>query len=119
MDGKLARRSPRRSNLSGDLLGPRINVGPLAIVTRVAAEGFEQQPPPCGPVIEINDSGKDTIVAGMKRLFELADLPGLLLDQCANNGMSIAERPNREQPHRLLRERCGVPAHEVRGVGRP
>ena len=63
----------------------------LAIVARVAAEGFEQQPPPCGPVIEINDSCKDTMVAGMKRLFELADLLGLFLDHAPDNWMSIAE----------------------------
>lgn len=112
-------RSTLRPNLAGDLLCPRINVGPLAIVARVAAEGFEQQPPPCGPVIEINDSCKDTIVAGMKRLFELADLLGLFLDQSADDWMSVAERSNGEQPHGLLRERCGVPAHKVRGFRRP
>jgi hypothetical protein len=46
----------------------------------MSAERFEQEPPPCGPVIEINDSRKDTIVAGVERLFELADLLGLFPD---------------------------------------
>ena len=38
----------------GDLLCPCINVGPLAVVARVPAESFEQQPSPCGPLIKIN-----------------------------------------------------------------
>ncbi len=57
-------RSVLRPNLLRDPLGPRIDVGPLAVVPRVPAEGFEQEPPPRGPVIEINDSGKDAIVTG-------------------------------------------------------
>jgi hypothetical protein len=61
-----------------DLLCPRIDVRPLAVVVRVPAEGFEQEPPPCGPVIEINDSRKNTIVAGVKHVFEFADLLRLL-----------------------------------------
>src|SRR5687767_15234274 len=109
----------RRRNLAADLLCPGINVRPLAIVARVAAEGFEKQPPPCWPVIEINDACKDTIAAGMKRLFELADLLGLFLDQAADNWMSISERSNGEQPYGLLREGGGVPAHKCRGFRRP
>ena len=85
------------SNLARDLLCPRINIRPLAIVARVAAEGFEQQPRPCGPVVEINHSREDTIVAGMKCLF-------------GSNG---------EQPHGILRERCGVLAHDAFGFGGP
>jgi hypothetical protein len=68
-----------RSNLVRDLLCPRIYVGPLAVVARVPAESLEQQPSPCGPVIEINDTRKDAIVARVNRLFELADFSGLLL----------------------------------------
>ena len=51
----------------------------------------------------------------MKRLFELADLLGLFLDQAADNWMSISERSNGEQPYGLLGEGCGVPAHKGRG----
>ena len=65
--------------------------GPVAVVARVSAKRFEQQAPPCGPMIEINDSGKDAIAAWVKGLSELADLPGLLLDQAADNWMPIAE----------------------------
>ena len=53
----------RRSKLLRDPLGPRVDVRPLAVVAPVPAEGFEQEPPPCGPVIKINDSRKDAIVA--------------------------------------------------------
>ena len=49
--------------------------------------------PRCGPVIEINDSRKNTILARPNHLFEFADLLGLLLDQSADNRMSIAEDP--------------------------
>jgi hypothetical protein len=42
-------------------------------------------------VIEINDSRKDAIVARVKRLLELANLLGLLLDQSTDNRVSIAE----------------------------
>jgi len=52
------------SKLVRDLFCPRIDVKPLAVVARLPAEGFEQEPPPCGPVIEIDDSRKDAIVAG-------------------------------------------------------
>ena len=59
----------------------------MAVVAGVPAERFEQQPSPCRPMIEIDDSGKDAVVAGMKRVLELADLLGLFLDQAADNGM--------------------------------
>src|SRR5678816_3207277 len=91
--------SVRRSKLAGDLLCPRIDVRPLAVVARLSTEGFEQEPRPCGPVIEIDDARKDAIVARVKCVFELADLLGLLLDQCSDNGVSIAERSDAEQPH--------------------
>jgi hypothetical protein len=41
-----------------DFLRPRIDIRPLAVVARVPTKSFEQEPPPCGPVIEINDSAK-------------------------------------------------------------
>ena len=83
----------------------------------MAAEGFEQLLP-CGLVIEINDSCKDTIVTGMKRLFKLSDLLGLFLNQSADNWMSIAERCNGRQAQGLLRERGGGAAHKARGFRR-
>ena len=112
-------RSVLRSKLLRDPLGPRIDVRPLAVVARVPAEGFEQEPPPCGPVIEINDSRKDAIVTGVKRVFELADLLGLLLDQSADNRVSIAERSNAEQPHGFSRQDDSVPTHKFSRFCRP
>src|SRR5678815_669663 len=44
----------RTPNFAGDLLCPRINIRPLAIVARVPTEGSEEQPPPGGPVIKIS-----------------------------------------------------------------
>ena len=108
-----------RSKLLRDPLGPRIDVRPLAVVARVPAEGFEQEPPPCGPVIKINDSRKDAILAGVKRLFELADLLGLLLDQAADNWVSVAERSNAEQPCGLARQDGSLAAYEFSGFCRP
>ena len=63
----------------------------MTVVARVTAESFDQQPAPCGPVIEIYHSSKDAIVAWLKRLFKLADLLGLSLDQADNNWMPVAE----------------------------
>jgi hypothetical protein len=91
----------------------------VAVIARVPAESFEQEPPPCGPVIKINDSRKDAIVARVKRLFELADLLGLLLDQAADNGVSIAERSHAEQPHGFARQDGSVSAHEFGRFCRP
>ena len=104
VDGDLLtwrRLSVWRSKLVRDLFCPRIDVRPVAVIARVPAESFEQDPSPCGSVIEINDSRKDTIVAGVKRSFQVADILRLLLDQFADNRVSIAERSNTEQPEGL------------------
>ena len=113
------RLSALRSKLLRDPVGPLIDVRPLAVVARVPAESSEHEPPPCRPVIEIDDAGKDTIVTRVKRPFELADLPGLLLDQAADDWVSIAKRSNAEQPHRFARQDDGVSAHECSGFYRP
>src|SRR5687767_11875148 len=102
-----------------DFVRPRINVRPVAVVARVPAESFEQESPPCGPVIEINDARKDAIVAGVKSLFELCDLLGLFLNQSADNRVSVAERPNTEQPHRSACEDGCVSAYEFSRFCRP
>jgi hypothetical protein len=68
---------------------------------------------------EINDSRKDTIVAGVNRWFELADLLGLLLDQSADNRVSIAERSNAEQPRGFARQYGSVSTHEFSRFYRP
>jgi hypothetical protein len=60
-------------------------------------------------VIEIDHARKNAIVAGMKRVFELADFPGLFPHQPAHNGMSIAERSHAEKPDTLSREHRDVP----------
>jgi hypothetical protein len=94
--------SVQRSNLVRDLLCPRIYVGPLAVVTRVPAESFEQQPSRCRPVIEINDPCKDTIVARVNRLFELADFSGRFL-HLASSG--VMESPTAHHPRGLAHVR--------------
>ena len=82
-------------------------------------EGFEQEPSPCRPVIEIDDPRKDAIVAGMKGLFELSDLLGLFLDQSADNRVLVAERPNAKQPQGPACEDGCVSAHEFSRFHRP
>src|SRR5688572_25012104 len=102
-----------------DFLRPRINVRPLAVIARMPTEGFEEEPSPRGPVIEINDPRKDAIIAGMNSLFELADLLGLFLDQSAYNRVSVTERPNAEQPHGFACQHGCVSAHEFSRFCRP
>src|SRR5678815_6147359 len=106
-------------NLAGDLLCPRIDVRPLAIVARVPAESPEQEPSPGRPAIKVDDARKDAIVTGVKLLFELADFPGFLLHQFADKCMSIAERSNAEQPQGFARQHVSVSAHEFSRFSRP
>jgi hypothetical protein len=63
------------------------HVSPVTVIAGVPAERFEREPSPCRPMIEIDDSGKDTVIPWMKRRLELADLLGLLLHHAADDGV--------------------------------
>src|SRR5688572_29533389 len=108
------------SGLCGpDRIGPRVDVGPSPVVAGAPPESFEQNPPPCGPVLQIDDAGKNAIVTRVKRLVELINLPRLLPDQFADNRVSIAKRPHAEQPQGLARQDAGMPTHEAGRFRRP
>jgi len=77
--------------LIADVSRPRIYFGPVAIIASAAAERIEQQATPGRPMIEIDNSGKDSILFRLVCAFEFPDLFRLFLDQSADDGMSIAE----------------------------
>lgn len=81
-----------------DPFGPCVDRWPVAVVAEAPAESVEEHARPQRPLLFLDDSLEDAVLARLEVGTNLSDFSGLFVSERADQGLRVAERPDAEKP---------------------